>query len=296
MLPLQPIGRLAGPDREHVVDALLELLAPVEIEVAEHFPVGGQPARADPEDEAALEEVVEHRDLGRDRRRVAIWQVDRPRAERDPLRQVGETREEDRAVGDRLRQVGHVLADEGLGIAELVQQQDCLAILAQGLRVRTLRRMERHREVAEPQGRTVQGAFFVDRQLGGRPRLEPLVRNRLPALDRQAVRARSESLLGALDRGQLVAQACFPALVELVLVEVGRLVAFLDVLVLRLTLVTPQPGELALDPPTLGGQQLTCAVGIHRSHLIRGRPRCGRVPPWRRSASRAWERQRSSWH
>jgi hypothetical protein len=43
-----------------------------------------------------------------------------------------------------------MLADESLGVAELVQEQDRLAILAQGLRVRTLRRVERHREVAEP--------------------------------------------------------------------------------------------------------------------------------------------------
>ena len=78
-----------------------------------------------------------------------------------------------------------------------------------------------------------------------------------------------EALLGALDRGQLVAQVASPALVELVLVEVGRLVACLDVLVLRLALFSPEAGELALDPLTLGGQELTCAVGIHRGHPIR---------------------------
>ncbi len=87
-----------------------------------------------PEDEAALEQVVEHRDLRRDRRRMAVGQVERAGAERDPLRQVREAGEEHRAVGDDLGQVGDVLADEGLGDSRAGRQQDRLAVLAQRLR------------------------------------------------------------------------------------------------------------------------------------------------------------------
>ena len=94
VLALEVVGRVSCPDAEDEVDGLGELLAAVGVEVPEHLPVGRQAARADAEQEATLEDVVEHRDLGRDRGRMAVRQVDRARAELDLLRDVGEARQE----------------------------------------------------------------------------------------------------------------------------------------------------------------------------------------------------------
>src|SRR5437868_2709439 len=63
--------------------------------------------------------------------------------------------------------------------------------------------------------------LFVCGQLRGRAGLEPLVRNRLPALDREPVGAGRQPLLRALDGGELVAQILLASFGELVLVEVG---------------------------------------------------------------------------
>ena len=106
--------------------------------------------------------------------------------------------------------------------------------------------------------------FFLGRALGRRERLEALVRDRLPALDREAVRARREPGLGALDGCQLLAEVVGKALVELVLVEVGCDVARPLVVGEPARVLVPVPRERLLDPRALGGQKLACPVGIHR--------------------------------
>lgn len=108
-------------------------------------------------------------------------------------------------------------------------------------------------------------ALLVDRALGRRCELEPLVRDRLAALDREAVRALREPRLGALDRSQLLAQVVAGPLVELRLVRLGREVR--GVLPVGELAVSLDPGgrERALDALTLRVQQLACAVGIHRA-------------------------------
>ena len=60
-----------------------------------------------------------------------------------------EARQEHRAVGDRFRDVGDVLADVRLGEPELVGEEDRIAVLLERLHVVAPRRMDRHREVAE---------------------------------------------------------------------------------------------------------------------------------------------------
>ena len=63
-------------------------------------------------------------------------------------------------------------------------------------------------------------ALFLDRELGRGEDLEPLVRNRLAALDREAIGPRGEALLRPLDGRELRLEVSAQALVELVLVEV----------------------------------------------------------------------------
>src|SRR5438067_2323681 len=67
--------------------------------------------------------------------------------------------------------------------------------------------------------------FFLGGPLRGRVDLEPLVRNRGAALDRDAVGAGGEPLLGTFDRLELAAQSVGEAFVELVLVQLRPLVA-----------------------------------------------------------------------
>ena len=104
-----------------------------QIEVPEHLPVRGQAARADAEHEAPFEDVVEHCHLGRDRRRMTVWQVHRARAQRDLLGHVREAGEEDARIGHRLGDVGDVLADERLREPQPVGEHDRLTILRQRL-------------------------------------------------------------------------------------------------------------------------------------------------------------------
>ncbi len=70
--------------------------------------------------------------------------------ELDGLGVVDQRREEHHAVGDVLAGVGQMLADEGVVEAELVGEDDGLAVLAQRLRPVPVHRVHRHGEVAQP--------------------------------------------------------------------------------------------------------------------------------------------------
>ena len=82
---LDVVGRVAAPDREHLVDRLDEHGVAVGVEIAEQFRVGEQPARADAEDQPAIEHVIEHRDRGGNGRRMRVRHVDRAGTETDLL-------------------------------------------------------------------------------------------------------------------------------------------------------------------------------------------------------------------
>src|SRR5205823_10648734 len=105
--------------------------------------------------------------------------------------------------------------------------------------------------------------LFVDRQLGRRESREPLVRNRLSALDREAVRSVDQALLGSLDGGELSTEIVLETLVELVLVEIGCEIRRV-VLVGRLAVIlVAEPPERVVDPLALGGQELACPICVH---------------------------------
>ena len=107
-------------------------------------------------------------------------------------------------------------------------------------------------------------AFLVGRQLGRGEHLEPTVRDRLPTLDREAVRPGGQPRLGALDGLELAPQIVREGLVQLVLVEVGREVRRV-VLVGGLAVVLARdPGQRVLDALALGAEKLACAVGLHQ--------------------------------
>ena len=142
----QVVGRLARPDVEHHVDAFDEHGVTVAAEIAEHLGIRHQPAGRDPEDEAPLQHVVEHRHLGRHAGGVRIRQVHGARAETDRSGLVGKARKEGDRRGDDLGMVGRVLAAIGLGKAQLLRQEERLAILSNALRDRLVQRVDRHGE------------------------------------------------------------------------------------------------------------------------------------------------------
>ena len=100
--------------------------------------------------------------------------------------------------------------------------------------------------------------------LRGGDRLEALVRNGLAALDGQPVRAIVEPGHRALDSGQLVQQALAQARLELVVVELGALVA--EVLVHGRELAVAAArllGQRPLDSPPFLLEKLACPVRVH---------------------------------
>jgi len=72
---------------------------------------------------------------------MRVRQIDGSAAEPNPFRRGGEAGNEDGARGDRLAGVGDVFADERLGKAELLGEEDRRAILAQRFAVVALLRV-----------------------------------------------------------------------------------------------------------------------------------------------------------
>ena len=111
-------------------------------------------------------------------------------------------------------------------------------------------------------GSAIEALLLGDRALGGRDRLQPLVRDRIAALYREPVATLCQPLLGPLDRRQLRVQVVAPALVELVLVRVGGVVG----VVCGGLVVGGDNGarrQRLLDPSPLLSQQLACAIIVH---------------------------------
>ena len=97
-------------------------------------------------------------------------------------------------------------------------------------------------------------ALLVGGALGRRQDLETFVRDRLSALDREAVGSGGKALLGSLDSGKLFAQIVFQAFVELVLVEIGCEICRVE-LVGRLAVVLARaPADRTRDPRALSRQ------------------------------------------
>jgi hypothetical protein len=101
------------------------------------------------EQETPLQQVIDHGDLRSHRRGMRVRQVHGTAAELDPLGRVDQARNKRKARGDGLRTVGHVLADESLGIPQPVREHDRLAVFLEGFGVVARWRMQRHREIAE---------------------------------------------------------------------------------------------------------------------------------------------------
>ena len=151
--PRKLVRRLLRPDLQDRLDRLLHHPGPVRRAVQlEHLEVAGRAAGADAEDEAALGQLVEHRGMGGDDRRVLLRQVDDAGTELDVLGALDQGREKDEGRGDLLRLVGVVLADIDLREAQLVRQDDRVLILAQDREVRSLGPVQRHHEHAEFHG------------------------------------------------------------------------------------------------------------------------------------------------
>ena len=144
------VGRIALPDREDDVDRLGENLVAVQVEDSDRLGIGGEGAGAHAHDEAPLRQMIEHRRVHRDHHRMHLREIGGAGRELDRLGVVDQRRLEHHAVGDVLAGVGQVLADEGIVEAELVGEDDRLAILAQRLRPVPAHRVHGHGEVTQP--------------------------------------------------------------------------------------------------------------------------------------------------
>jgi hypothetical protein len=110
-------------------------------------------------------------------------------------------------------------------------------------------------------------ALLLHRQLGSRDSLQTFVRNRQPALDRNAVGPGRKTALSPPDGGELCAQIACETLVELLLVEIGRKVGRVVIVGLLTVVFVSKSSKRALEPVALGGEQLASSIGIHRATL-----------------------------
>src|SRR3954453_18102238 len=163
---LDAIGRIALPDLQHLVDAFQKHRVAIGIEIAERLGVRHQAARRDAKDEAAIQHMIEHRDVRRDCSRMIVRHVDGAGAEFDALRRLDQRANKHHARRDVLGAVGVMLADIAFDVAELVGEDERLAILAQRNAPVLLDRMDRHGEEAE-----VHGAFLSVVMRGLDPRI-----------------------------------------------------------------------------------------------------------------------------
>ncbi len=149
-LAFELIRRIVRPD---VLDEGHRLghhaVARMDVEVLEQLEVGHQPARPDPEHEAALAHVVELGGLGGDDRRVVIGQVDHRGPEREVAGVRHEAGEEHERRGDRLGGGGKMLAHPQLVEPESIGQQRLFGVLFERAPEQAVRRMDRHHEHSE---------------------------------------------------------------------------------------------------------------------------------------------------
>ena len=109
--------------------------------------------------------------------------------------------------------------------------------------------------------------LLLGRALRPRKGLEAAGGNRLAGLDREAVGAGREPLLGALDRRELLTKLLGQRLVDLLRLDdlgvVGGVARRLDLLQITLA-VALQVGERLVDPLTFAREQLARAGFVHR--------------------------------
>jgi hypothetical protein len=86
------VGRLPSPDFQHRVYSLEEHAVAVDIEIAKRLSVGEQTSKADAEDKAPVQHVVEHCNLRGGGNRMGVWHIDRASTELHGSRRVGKAR------------------------------------------------------------------------------------------------------------------------------------------------------------------------------------------------------------
>ena len=159
-LALDVVGRVLRPDAQDHVDRFHEgALARGRVDL-EQLEIGGEPAGADAEQEAAAAHVVELRGLAGDDRRMMVRQVDDRGAEREVLGLRHEAGEEHQRRGERLGGGGEMLAHPELVVAELVGQDRLGGVLGQRVGQRAAGRMHRHHEHSQTHARRVLCAFL----------------------------------------------------------------------------------------------------------------------------------------
>ena len=146
---LQVDRRGPRPQRQDVLDRLREHGVAVDVEKAERLGIRAKHAGADPEDEAAFEQIVEHGRVRGHHDGMAVRQIDH-RGPDFHLRGHAEQRgDEHHAVGNVLGRVGEVLAAVAFAVSEPVGENEGFAILLERFDIMPCRRMDRHREIAE---------------------------------------------------------------------------------------------------------------------------------------------------
>jgi hypothetical protein len=131
VLALDVVGWITHPNSQHRVNRFEKHSVTVRLKITKRLSIRQQSAGTDTENEAAIEHVVEHRNLRRGCDRMRVWQVNRAGAKLDAFRAVDQARNEHCARRDVFRAVGSVFADKALGEAQFVREHKGLSILAE---------------------------------------------------------------------------------------------------------------------------------------------------------------------
>src|SRR5215211_466463 len=132
--------------------------------------------------------------------------------------------------------------------------------------------------------------LFLGGPLGPRNRLEPRIRDRLPAFYGESIGALLNPLLRPLNRGELLAEPVRQPLVELVVVEVRGLVRGMLIEMGELGVVAPRKvRERALDALAVAREKLACACFVHPGRVARPGPP-PRAAPLVKVPARPWPR------
>ncbi len=147
-------GRGIGPQLQDDLQRLAGHVAvlPAHAVDVEHRPVARQARGRDAEIEPALGEMVEHRDAVGELGRVVIGQQEAARSDANVLGLHQRLRDQQVRRGIGFPGRGVVLADPGFLIAELVEPAQDLQVPVMSFLQAALRRMRRHREIADLHG------------------------------------------------------------------------------------------------------------------------------------------------
>ena len=141
------VRRITLPDRQYHLDAFGEHLVAVLIEIAQRLGIARQRPCTDTKNKPPPGQVIEHRRVRGKDHRMLLRQIAGAGTELDGVSVTDQRGEKQQAARDVFGFLGQMLADKRIIKAQLVGEDDGLAIFMKRVGATALLRMHRHGEV-----------------------------------------------------------------------------------------------------------------------------------------------------